>query len=112
MGENTTPFMYNFSTANKDGCVLQELAPLTLLSDWGVEGGVAKVWENTGGVGGRSSRPLVPPLQCREVRGAMMSWICRDRRPEFVSRYSMSINRAASAGFVKLLLFILLSGLL
>lgn len=50
--------------------VLQDLAPLTLLSDWGAEGGVAKVWENTGGVGGRSSRPLVPPMQCREVRGA------------------------------------------
>ncbi|CAL8470217.1 g9759 [Coccomyxa elongata] len=46
---------------------LKDLAPLTLLSDWGVEGGVAKVWENTGYVGGRRSRPLVPPLQCREV---------------------------------------------
>ncbi|BDA44244.1 probable bZIP transcription factor 28 [Coccomyxa sp. Obi] len=46
---------------------LKDLAPLTLLSDWGVEGGVSKVWENTGGVGGRSSRPLVPPMQCREV---------------------------------------------
>ena len=53
---------------------MQELGPVTLYSDWGSEGGVAKVWENTGSVGLRSGRPLVPPMQCREVRHESGLW--------------------------------------
>jgi hypothetical protein len=45
---------------------LKDLAPLTLFSDWGDQGGVAAAWQATPGTGpGRS--PLLPPMQCREV---------------------------------------------
>ena len=46
---------------------MQDLAPITLYTDWGLEGGVSNVWRNVQGSGGRGS-DLMPPMQCREVR--------------------------------------------
>ena len=46
---------------------MQDLAPITLYSDWGLEGGVSGVWHNVKGSGSRGS-DLMPPMQCREVR--------------------------------------------
>ncbi len=45
---------------------IQDLAPITLYTDWGLEGGVSNVWRNVQGSGGRGS-DLMPPMQCREV---------------------------------------------
>ena len=45
---------------------VQDLAPITLYTDWGLEGGVSNVWRNVQGSGGRGS-DLKPPMQCREV---------------------------------------------
>ena len=45
---------------------VQDLAPITLYTDWGLEGGVSNVWRNVQGSGGRGS-DLMPPMQCREV---------------------------------------------
>ena len=49
---------------------LKDLAPITLYSDWGAQGGVASAWERTPGAGprGGQQQPLLPPMQCREVR--------------------------------------------
>lgn len=45
---------------------VQDLAPITLYTDWGLKGGVSNVWRNVQGSGGRGS-DLMPPMQCREV---------------------------------------------
>ena len=57
---------------------VQDLAPITLYTDWGLEGGVSNVWRNVQGSGGRGS-DLMPPMQCREV-GIRITAFCV---PEF-----------------------------
>ena len=48
--------------------VVQDLAPITLYSDWGIEGGVSTVWDKFQGAGsGRAAGGLMPPMQCKEV---------------------------------------------
>lgn len=47
-------------------CAVQDLAPITLYTDWGLEGGVSNVWRIVQGSGSRGS-DLMPPMQCREV---------------------------------------------